>query len=48
MNLPTDFQKRKQGFSKSIIISYKSLQISKILFVTTKLKSYGGSRREEF
>ena len=44
MNLPTDFCKRKHGFSKSIVISYKSLQISKRLFVSTKLKSYGGSR----
>ena len=48
MNLPTDFKKIKHGFSKSIVILYKSLQISKRLFVTTKLKSYGGSRREEF
>ena len=40
MNLPTDFCKRKHGFSKSIVIAYKSLQISKRLFVSTKLKSY--------
>ena len=37
-------KKTRIGFSKSIVILYKSLQISKRLFVTTKLKSYGGSR----
>ena len=41
------FEKENTDFPSrlSIVIS---LQISKILFVTTKLKSYGGSRGEEF